>query len=230
MPSEHDAAQLARARAGDREGVALQHVDGAVALVIAHDQAAHAVRDDVHAQLRVAVVAPDLLDQGIERAHRHEVVLAPVVGEGVEARFVTDDRLPGMSAPVAADLLQGGDDLAVEVEAGGGVEQSGGDEPVVLRLEGLGVDAKRKVQVAAGQQLSRAAGPDLHAGLPVGQPRTHQPRDDDHGYLLPFRGPLGGLAREFGRRLRRAAAEGQREQQEYGRCGARAHRYSFIPA
>src|SRR5690606_42117494 len=87
----------------------LEHVARAVAQVVAGDQAAIAVRQDVHRQVGVVVVAADLVDQCVQLPHRLQVLLAPVVQQHVVAAPVAraGHRDTRSGAAEAADLLQG---------------------------------------------------------------------------------------------------------------------------
>ena len=136
---------------------------------------------DVHPQRRVVVVAPDLLDQLIELLHGLDVVLAPVVREDVEARFLLARALPGLREVIAARIAQLLHDLAVEILAGRALEDAARHESVVDRLERLGIDAKREFLVVARQELARAAGPELDAIVGAREARAEQSRDEDDG-------------------------------------------------
>ena len=168
----------------DREGIAAQHVHRAIALEVLDDEAAHAVRDDVHPQGRVAVVAPDLLDQLIEFLHRLDVVLAPVVREDVQARFLLVRALARVREAIAARIAQLLHDPPVEILAGRALEDAARHEPVVDGLERLGIDAKREFLVVARQELARAARPELDASVGAGETRAEQARDENDGNAI----------------------------------------------
>ena len=149
---------------------------------------------------RVVVVAPDLLDQLIELLHGLDVVLAPVVREDVEARFLLARALARVREAIAARIAQLLHDLAVEILAGRALEDAARHEPVVDRLERLGVDAKREFLVVARQELARAAGPELDAIVGAGETRAEQARNEDDGNAIERRSTAPGRShRRHGR-------------------------------
>ena len=135
------------------------------------------MRDHVDAKRRVLVIEPDLLDQLVELLHGLHVVLAPVIGEDIEARLLLHDVAARVRQAVAACLTQLLDDPPVEILADRTVEKPARHEPVVDRLERLRLDAKRQVLVVARQELARRAGPELDPVVGARETRAEESRE-----------------------------------------------------
>ena len=67
-----------------REFIAVQHVGAPVTDIVAGDQAAHTVRDDIDLQVRIAMVQPDAVDEIRQVCRIDRVIQAPVVIKLVE--------------------------------------------------------------------------------------------------------------------------------------------------
>ena len=67
-----------------REFIAVQHVGAPVTDIVAGDQAAHTVRDDIDLQVRIAMVQPDAVDEIRQVRRIDRVIQAPVVIKLVE--------------------------------------------------------------------------------------------------------------------------------------------------
>ena len=101
-------------RAGLRAGkvVAVEQVDRAVARVVARDQPAVRVRDDVDLEVRIPVIAADPLDELVEPADAVHVVPAPVVEQHVVLLAAVAGRRAGQAGRVAAGFRERADDRA----------------------------------------------------------------------------------------------------------------------
>jgi hypothetical protein len=112
---QDELAHPGRAVKGNQLLASVEHVDRAIAQVVARDQAAHAVSDDVDAKARVLVIAAKCLDHPVEPARRVDVVLSPVIRIDVVAPLTRHAGSAGRRFHIAAEALQRFDDLAVEI-------------------------------------------------------------------------------------------------------------------
>ena len=125
------------------------------------------MRDDVDVQPRVAVVAPDGLDQPIEPARRFDVVLAPVIGMDVVAALAWLGRNADRAAHVASEVAQRFDELAVEIVAQRRVGDVERFQVVGQHREGLRIEIESEMTVVVEHDHPRRAGPRLDAGRAV---------------------------------------------------------------
>jgi hypothetical protein len=172
------------------------------------------VRHDVDLEGRVAVVAPDLLDQRVQLRDAAHVVAAPVVQQHVVLLAARGGRLPGNARRVAAGVRERADDGAVEIIPGGAVEDRVGLDAVLARLQRVRVDVEREVAELGERELGNPARPDLLA-VAAAQLGAEHAVHQDHRRLLraAHAGRVQALEVRPHRLLRAAreqrAAEGQ---------------------
>ena len=191
----------------------VEDIDGSVAQVVARHEPAHAVRDDVHAQVGIAIVAPHLVDEAVELRGVRHVVLAPVVREDVVAPLAglhgrSRDRLR-----IAAEVGERLDDRAVEVDAQHVVGDVVRLEVVRQHREGIGVELERDVAVVGERDAPPVARPHLLARDAIAQLGAEKPRDHDHRRGVGRHGGHAVHAPEVGlHRLVHAARDKKRSQ------------------
>ncbi len=191
---QDDLAHARGAVVAHREVVAIQHVRGAVAQVVARGQPAHAVRDDIDLEIGVGVVAANAVDQFVEAPRGLYIVLAPVIHQDVVTSPAVGHRLTGHAFYIATRGFQCANDRAVKITPGGAVGDGMGLKLRGSGLQGVGIDRQCDVIVAVEQQRGDAARPDLRAGITVTQARTeYAVHEDDRGFHLT--GFDGGVAR-----------------------------------
>lgn len=195
---QHQLAHARRAIARDQlVAPAVEHVDSSVTKVVARDQTAHAVRDQVHAQHRIAVIAADGVDQALQRARVQDVVLPPVVREDVIAPLVLDRGGPGSAGDVAAESLQGVDERAVESLPQHLVGKPERLEIVRLHGERFPVELQFELPVVAEQHGRGGPRPHLDLRRPVPQTGSEQPWNDDDRRRIGRLGPGAVQPREI---------------------------------
>jgi len=130
----------------DDELIAVQQVDGAIAGVVAGDQSAVGMCDQVDLQARIAVVGANPRKQRIQRTDAVDVVLPPIVGEDVVVP-AGRRRRANLGAAVTATLFKGAQQGSVEIEPGGTLEDVGGPQAIVARPQAYRVDRQGEIVV-----------------------------------------------------------------------------------
>jgi len=156
------------------------YVDRAKAQVVAGDQSAHAVRDDIDAQFGVAVVLADIVDQPFESLGLRHIVLAPVVWEKIIQPLPLSRSHSRRCPLVAAEPYQHVHDRAIEILA----ENRLGDveclEVVRSCLQGRRIEVDREVAVVVEQNAIPRPRPDFDAGRTTTEFRAEQTGNQDH--------------------------------------------------
>ena len=145
----------------------LQMINWAIACVIARQQAAVGMCQDVDPEVGVAVVGPDLPDQPVQPLQGTDIVQPPVVQKDVKVFLPRFDRLTRSASGISAGPLQRLQDLTIEIAPETLPEYPVGADTADGRVERVLIEFDLEPLEAAQQQLGRGPGPDLFSAVGV---------------------------------------------------------------